>query len=177
MKNKKALTIIVSVLLAIAVSVSVFAIAGGKKPSVQQGNFKNLIADRLEITVENTDFILKKSSSSPETFTLTFFLYVKKTQGDFYGKINDCTLSGITYSSMVFTALNSVSKDKVLKSMPLTSTDGIPDEYRWQVDVTVSVKDSAVFDCALELDCTSGMTEASAQQKIFEIPITITVQN
>ena len=87
MKTKKSLIIIVSLLLVIAVSVSAFAVAGGKKPSVQQGNFSNLIADRLEIKVENTDFVLKKSTPDPETFTLTFFLSVKKTQGAFYGKI------------------------------------------------------------------------------------------
>ncbi|MBR3767127.1 MAG: hypothetical protein IKL10_02685 [Clostridia bacterium] len=175
LKKHKIAMLIVSVILLIGITVSAVATVGGKKPSVQSGSFENLIADRIEVTLENTDFTLNKSSSDTETFTLTFYLTMKKTQADFYALINNFTFSDISYDNIVFTALNEKTQDKTLNDLFLTAQNGEPDTFKWQVDVTLSVKDAGKYTSLIKIDYTSGMTQNTATQKLMEIPITITV--
>lgn len=175
-KAKKITALLSVIILLTGISFTVGAIIGGKKPSVQSGDFENLIADRIEITLKNTDFVLKKTESGAETFTLTCFLTAKKTQADFYAMINSFELTDLAYDNIVFTALNGNTEGKTLNSLSLTATGGSPDIYSWQVDITLSVIGKGVYNSALKLDYTSGMTENTAQSKTMEIPLKITVE-
>ncbi len=175
-KAKKITALLSVIILLAGISFTVGAIVGGKKPSVQSGEFENRIADRIEITVENTDFVLKKTESGAETFTLTCFLTAKKTQADFHAMIDSLEFTDIAYDNIVFTALNETSENKTLDSLILTATEGSPDTYRWQVDITLSVIGKGVYNSALKIAYTSGITEKTAQSKVMEIPIKITVE-
>lgn len=176
LKKHRILLSVLSLILIIGITFSVNAIVGAKKPSVTAGEFLNRIADRVEITLENTVFTLKKSTTGAEKFTLTMYLCAKKTQGDFYGIINSFELSGIAYDSIVFTALNENTTDKTLDSLVLTSTNGQPDTFKWQIDVTMSVSGKGVYTPSVKLDIVSGMTKTTAQNKLIEIPLSITVK-
>lgn len=173
----KKITAVLSVIVLIAgISFTVFAIAGGKKPSVQSGQFENLIADRIELTVRNTDFVLKKSTDEAETFTITCFFTAKKTQADFYAVIDNFEFTSLAYDNIVFTALNEKTEGKALNGLMLTSSDAQPDLYEWQADITLSVLGKGVYTSSLKIDYTSGMSQQTSQSRTVEIPLTITVE-
>ena len=176
MRKHKILLTLISVLVLTGIIITASAIAGGKKPDIHSGKTENLIADRISYTLRNTDFVIKKTSAEAEKYTLTLFLEVKKTQGDFYGVLDSFTLSGIEYDSIVFTDLTEKGDAKIPSSLLLTATDGEPDVFRWQLDVNLTLSEKAVYTAAARLQYTAGTSEASAMTKIAEIPVTITVE-
>ncbi|MBO5396335.1 MAG: hypothetical protein J6A97_05575 [Clostridia bacterium] len=176
MRKHKILLTLISVLVLTAVVVTASAIAGGRKPDISAGKTENLIADRIFYSLENTEFTIKKTSEEAENCTLTMFLEVKKTQGDFYGRINSFTLSGIAFDSIVFTDLTGKEEAKAPDSLVLTATDGEPDIFRWQVDVNSSILGKGTYTAKAELSYTTGTSEAAAMTKTAEIPVTITVE-
>ena len=176
MKKHRLLLTIISVLTLISVCITAFAIVSEKKPDVTSGKTENLIADRISVVFENTEFRIKKTADTPEEYTLTMYLSVQKTQGDFYGIINSFRLSGISYSNIVYTALTSVAENKTLDNLILTATDGTPDTYKWQIDVTFTASEKGSITPEFILDYTSGTAEDDAQQKLMQIPVSITVE-
>lgn len=175
-KKHKIFLLTAAVLILIGISVSAVAVSINKKADVSSGSFQSLIADRIEIIVENTDFVIKKTSDDTETVTLTMFISLKKTQPDFYGIINSLTFSGIAYDNIVFTALNEATEGKTPDALILGATDGAPESYKWKADITFSVKGTGSYPSILKIDYTSGMNKSSSQQKLLEIPISISVQ-
>ncbi len=175
-RNHKILLTAVSVILLLGIIITAAAVSQNKKPDTASGNFSNLIADRIEIKAENTDFTIKKASDGIETVTLTMFLSVKKTQADFYGILNSLSFSGLAYDNMVFTAKNSVSEGKIPQALTLTATDNEPDIFCWQIDITLSVAEKGTYPAVLTLDYTTGITKATSQNRYIEIPISVNVE-
>lgn len=175
-KKHKILIICTCIILLLGIGITSIAIVGGKKPEVVSGGYKSRIVDRLDITVENTDFTLKKSKENAEQFTLTLYFSAKKTQADFYAVINSFTLSDIAYDNIVFTALNEETQGKTLDSLALPAKDGEPQLMKWQVDITLSVVGKGTYSPNILIDYTSGINEGSSQNKLLEIPLTITVE-
>ena len=176
MKKHKLLLVAVSVFVLAGIFITAFAINGGKKPESTSGKWENLIADRIELTLENTEFTLKRSGDAAEEYTLTMLLTAKKTQGDFWGVINSFELSGIAYDNIVFTALSEAAQNKTIDSLVLTSTNGTPDTYKWQTDINVSIQGKGTYTPVIRLHLTSGMTKDTASERIVEIPLKITVE-
>ncbi len=175
-KKHKLILTAVSVLVLLAVTVTAFAVIGGKKPAVQSGGFRSPYADRIAVNFENTEFTLNKSTDAAETFTLTSIITLNKTQADFYALINSFTVSGISYDNIVFTALTEASENKTLDSLLLTAENGVPDIMKWQVDITLSVQGKGTYHPVIKLDYISGVTEDTAVHKFTEIPLTVTVK-
>lgn len=176
-RKAKILTAVISVIVLLSgISLTVFSVAGGKKPTVQSGSFSNTVADRIEITVENTEFVLKKSNNNTETFTLTMFISAKKTQPDFYAVLDNIELTSLAYDNIVYTAKSEAAENKTVNSLQLTSTNGKADIFSWQTDITLSVLGKGVYNAALKISYTSGITKETAQSKFMEIPIKITVE-
>ncbi len=176
MKKHRLLLTVISVFALLGICITAFAVVSAKKPDVTSGSMQSLIADRISVTLENTEFRIKKSSSAAEKYTLTMFITTMKTQGDFYGIINSLRLSGISYDNMVFTAHTPAAEGKTLDKLTLTATDGAPDTYKWQIDVTLTVSDKGTFTPEFILDYTTGTAADDAQQKLMRIPLTITVE-
>ena len=176
MKKHKLLLISVSVFVLMGIFITAFAINGGKSPENSIGKWDNPIANRIALTVENTEFTLKKATESAEAYTLTLFITAQKTQGDFYGVINSFSLSGMAYDSIVFTALTDAAQNKTMDSLVLTSANGTPDTYKWQIDINVSIQGKGTYTPTIKLYVTSGMTKDTASERIVEIPLKITVE-
>ena len=104
------------------------------------------------------------------------FFEAKKTQGDFYCMLNSLTLTGITCDSIVFTDLSGGEEAKTIDSLILTSTNGEPDLFRWQIDVNAAFTQKGTYTASVRLSYTSGTSESSAMTRIEEIPVTITVE-
>lgn len=175
LKKNKFIILLLAVFLLFGTSIGVFATIGGKAPTAQSGEYGNPVADRVYFSVKNTSFSLKKNSADSEKFTITVFFSAKKTQADFYAILNSFTFSGLSYDSMVFTALNADTEGKTANSTLLPAKDGEPVLLEWQVDITFNIVNKGTYNTKILLDFTSGLSEATAQQKLTEIPVTITV--
>ena len=175
MKRHKILLTLISVLVLAGIIITASAISGGKQPDITAGKTENLIADRIAFSLQNTQFTIKKTSEEAEAYTLTMLLEAKKTQGDFYCMLNSFTLTDLSYESMVFTDLSGGEEAKAIDSLILTSTDGEPDVFRWQIDVNSVFTAKGTYTATARLSYTSGTSEKTAMTKIAEIPITITV--
>lgn len=175
-KKHRIILTAVSVIVLLGILVTASAVAGGKKPSVESGGYESLIADRIAIRLENTEFVLKKTSGDAERFTFSFVLTLKKTQADFYAVIDSFRLSGISYDNIVFTALNEETEGKDLASLELPAYDGEAAEMKWQIDVTASFMGEGTYDSVIEIMHTTGVTEETARQKLTEIPVKIIVE-
>lgn len=175
-RKHKIIMTVASVVLLLGIFVTAIAVSQNKKPDIVSGSFKNLIADRIEITVENTDFTINKSSADIENVTLTMYLSVKKTQADFYGILNSLSFSGVAYNNMIFTAKNTVSEEKIPENLVLSATDGTPDTFCWQIDINLAVAGKGTYQSTLTIDYTTGLTQKTSQNRFVEIPITINVE-
>ena len=176
MKKHKIILTLISVLVLAGIIITASAISGGKKPDITAGKTENLIADRIAFSLQNTEFTIKKTSEEAESYTLTMLLEAKKTQGDYYCMLNSFTLTDITYESMVFTDLSGSEEAKAIDSLILTSTDGEPDMFRWQIDVNTVFTAKGTYTATARLSYTSGTSEEMAMTKIAEIPVSITVE-
>ena len=176
MKKHKILLTLISVLVLTGIIITASAISGGRAPDITAGKTENLIADRIAFSLQNTDFTIKKTSEEAESYTLTMLLEAKKTQGDYYCMLNSFTLTGLSYDSIVFTDLTGNEEAKAIDSLLLTSTDGEPDLFRWQIDVNSLFSDKGTYEATARLTYTSGTSESTAMTKTAEIPVTITVE-
>lgn len=176
MKKHKILLTLISVLVLAGIIITASAISGGKQPDITAGKAENLIADRIAFSLQNTEFTIKKTSEEAESYTLTMLLEAKKTQGDFYCMLNSFTLTGLSYDSLVFTDLSGSEEAKSTDSLLLTSTDGEPDIFRWQIDVNSVFTAKGTYTATAKLSYTSGTSESSAMTKTAEIPVTIIVK-
>ena len=176
MRKHKILLISVSVFVLLGICIGAFAVNIGKKPDSAQNKWENPIADRISLSLENTEFTIKKSSEEAEKYVLTLYLTANKTQGDFYGLIKSFDFSGMAYDNIVFTALSEKAENKSLNNLVLTSTDGTPDVYKWQIDITMSILGKGTYTPTVKIDFVSGMNENMATEKFVEIPLKVTVK-
>ncbi len=174
MKKSTLVSILICAALVIAVPLTVWAVKSGKAPQSQSGSFSRRIIDRIDFSVENTEFVLKKSESGPEDYTISFYFSAKKTQADFYGRIDSVKINGLTYDNIVFVPQNDNCDGLTLTDMLLPVKDGEPAEARWRADMTFTVADAKPLAPVIEITYTSGMTQQTADTHILEIPLTIT---
>ena len=176
MRKHKILLISVSVFILLGICVGAFAVNIGKKPDSAQNKWENPIADRISLSLENTEFTIKKAAQGSEKYILTLYFTANKTQGDFYGQIKSFEFFGMAYDNIVFTALTPKAENKTLENLILTSTDGNPDIYKWQVDIAMNILGKGTYTPIVKIDFISGMTEKMKTEKFVEIPLKITVE-
>ena len=176
MKKSTLFSIVICVLLVISVPITVLAIRSGKTPQAQSGSFSRKIIDRIDFSVENTEFVLKKSSDGPEDYTISFYFSAKKTQADFYGRIDSVRINGLPYDNIVFFPQNDNCDGLTLTDLLLPVKDGEPAEVRWRADLTFTAADVRPLSPVVEITYTGGMSEETADTHILEIPLSVTFE-
>ena len=176
MKRSTIRSILICVVLVIAVPVMVWAIKTGKAPQSQSGSFSRQIIDRIDFCVENTEFVLKKTESGQEDYTLSFYLSAKKTQADFYGRIDSVRITGMTYDNIVFIPQNDNCDGLTLTNAILPVKDGEPAEAKWKADLTFTAQTAAALSPVIEITYTSGLSHQTSDTHILEIPLSITIE-
>lgn len=174
MKKTTVISIAICAALVVLVPLSVWAVKSGKQPASQSGRFSRQIVDRIDFAVDNTSFVLKKTDSAPEDYTISFYFSAKKTQADFYGRIDSVRVTGIDYDNIVYLPQNENSDGLTLNELLLPVKDGEPAEVKWRADLTFTAQTTAPLSPVLEITYTSGMTYPSADTHILEIPLAIT---
>ena len=174
MKKSTVFSTVVCAALVVLIPLTVWAIKSGKAPETHSGHFSRQIIDRIDFSVENTEFQLKKTATLPEDFTLSFYLSAKKTQADFYGRIDSVRITGIDYDNVVFLPQNENCDGMTLNELLLPVKDGEPAEVKWRADLTFTAQTASPLSPVLEITYTSGMTYQSADTHILEIPLSVT---
>ena len=173
MKKSTLISIAVCAALVILVPLSVWAFKTGSAPKSQSGQFVRKIIDRIDISVDNTDFILEKPAAGGSDYTISFVFSAKKTQADFYGRIDSVQVKGLSYDNIVFLPQNEYCDGKTLNDLLLPVADDEPAEVRWRGDMTFHAADSAPLSPVIEITYTSGMSRQTADTHVLEIPLTI----
>lgn len=175
MKHSRILNIFVCVLIVLAVPLAVFAIKTGNPAKSAAGTYERKTTDRIDITVDHTEFELEQVFPGQTTFTVSFDFSVRKTQADFYAVINSFDIDGIEYDSLVFTPLNENCDGATLSDQVLPAVNGEPVELSWKADLTFSLTDADIYTPNIVLNYTSGMTSLTCDTHELEIPLLITV--
>lgn len=174
--NKRYLWFIIAVII-LVIGITVGVYADNNQESIKaEGSFSNPIADRISISVDNTNFTIIKSNDSRETFDLFFDLSVKKTQPDFYVKINSIEMKDISYDKILFTSLNKDTDGKIPDDLLLEGHNGECKELKWNCDITLSFSGKGTFHPNLIIEYTSGVTKETSIKKQMTIPFIITVK-
>ena len=100
--KKNSVKILICIIILISLPLSVFAVQKAIKPTSQKGEYDQKLIDRVNLSVENTDFVVTKTADGEETFYITFTFSAQKTEADFYAKINSFSISGIEFENIIF---------------------------------------------------------------------------
>jgi len=174
--KKTSVKILICVLLVLSLSLSVYAVQKAIKPTSQTGGYEQKLLDRVNLSVENTDFVLTKTADGEETFYITFTFSAGKTEADFYAEINSFSISGIEFENIIFTAdeanKTSVNPDGLI----LGVKNGKPIQYKWTAQMTFNIEEKGTYTPLLEIDYTSGTSKENSEDRYFSVPLTITVK-
>ena len=79
--NKKFFVITITVILIVCIPFGVLAIDHlSSLPTQQSGEYNHIISDRVEFSVDNTNFTFEKSSEESEFYTISFIFSANKGQ-------------------------------------------------------------------------------------------------
>ncbi|MBQ7688709.1 MAG: hypothetical protein IJT27_05790 [Clostridia bacterium] len=175
--RKKRLAILFSALLAVAIPAGVYAAKTLIKPTAVAGGYYSDIVNRVEISADNTAFTFRKTEAGTQTFQAAVTLSLKKCEADFFARLDDLNVSGMDYDTLIFLCKtpgleNAVPQDLYL---PAENEESIPLTY--EILLTFSSDAAGKYDPVLEIEFTSGLTEATADERLLQIPLTITVQS
>lgn len=173
--KKKVIAVLISFILLTGIHAGVFAVQNTNANS-QSGEFNTQIVDRINFSLKNTDYVLKKTKDGTETFQINFTFTAKKEEADFYAIINSFKISGIEYDNIIFEAAEENKDNAYPDSLVLSAENGTPVQYTWNATLTFTVNDKGTFSPCVEIDYTSGLTKQSASSHYLEIPLTITIK-
>lgn len=174
--KKNTVKILICILILISLPLSVFAVQKAIKPTSQTGEYEQKLLDRVNLSVENTDFVITKTSDGEETFYITFNFSAQKTEADFYAKINSFSISGIEFENIIFTADEQNGTSVNPDSLVLSAKDDKPIQYKWTAQMTFNITEKGVYTPILEIDYTSGTSKENSEDRYFSVPLTITVK-
>ena len=174
--KKTSVKILICILLILSLSLSVYAVQKAIKPTSQKGEYEQKLLDRVNLSIENTDFVVTKTANGEETFYITFTFSAQKTEADFYAEINSFKISGIEFESIIFTADEQNSTSINPDGLVLGAKNGKPIQYKWTAQMTFSITEKGTYTPLLEIDYTSGTSKENSEDRYFSVPLTIKVK-
>lgn len=178
MKNKSIIVLLCAVLV-LALSLTAFGLSGlnGKNADKAQQPYKSLIENRMNFTVDKTDFSFSKTSED-DIFCLSFTVTAAKTEADFYAMLNGITLTGGVFESVIYEPGENNGEYNNPHSLIMPIGDnGKPLTLSWKVTATFRYSStlSKSFAPELQINYTSGLKIGYADSHILTVPINITV--
>lgn len=142
--------------------------------SRSSGSVVQYIANRVNITVDNTEFEFD-SAEIGDTLTCTLYVTIEKTEPDFYGLLNSIYIDGIDTISTVFTAGEDNGSANLPLSVYLPASDDEVYALEWEVSFSFEYDGQDEYELSLVLDYTTGVSADVTQQYITTVPITVSV--
>ena len=128
--------------------------------------------DRLNVTVSRTrfDFDLVESGAA---FVCDTDVEIEKAEPEFYGRLISMNVIGGA-KSVVYTAFEENGDALVPENVLLTSTDGSPDSFGWNVSFAVPYEPGKnEYDLTLRLTYETGVSELNKDIRECEIPLKV----
>ncbi len=173
MKKKKALMILAFALAVIFIPIGVFAIKNAGSPVNTGGGFVRKTIDRLNLTVDKTTFTFNKIDSN--VYNVSFTFTAEKTEADFYGVLDSFSVNGINSEYVLFTATDGTTQ-YVLNNTTLPASNGKPQLLSWTVEIPCKITSAGTVNGSIQIVYTSGVTSETADSRLLEIPLTVTVK-
>ena len=176
MTKKRIRALFAALFVLLCVPLTVFAIRAGAGPSKRSGGYYHTLVDRVDISVDSTEFTLKKSVSGAETFTVPFTLTLLKCEADFYATLDDLEITGVDYAQAEFLCatpgMESVRPAGL--ALPVLNGESVP--LTWNVTLTADFAKKGAYTGAIRIAYTAGLTKETADSKLMEIPLTFNVE-
>lgn len=173
MKNKKTkyLCAFLAALLVLCLPLGVFAVKNGLFPSSFSGGYDSVKTDRVDISLDKTEFTLTKTSEGPQTFLLSAVLTVRKGEPDIFARLNSVDVSGINCNYVLFTAAEDNGDERTPEGLVLRTDKPL----RWTVEISLDAAAKTTILPELTVDFDSGLTEETADGHLLSIPLEITI--
>ncbi len=173
MKTKKWLVISAFALALLLIPISALAGSSAASPTKTGGGFSRNIIDRLNITIDKTEFTFKKSNGN--LYNVSFTFTAEKTEADFYGVLNSFSVNGTEYEYALFTAGEN-NTDYVINNTVLPASDGKTQPLSWTVTIPCKITSAGTVNGTIKIEYTSGVTKETAAPHVLKIPLTVTVE-
>ncbi len=170
-KNKY-FRIVLTVLLLACVPLCVFAVKNGITPTVSSGGFYSKTVNRMDFSLDKTEFTLKKNADGKETFIVTAELSVNKCEPDFFAYIKDVNINGISCNYVSFTAGENNGENVKPENIYLRDTSPLT----WTVEISFDAAAKQTLTPELQIGYTAGLTKDTADEHLLSIPLTVTIQ-
>ena len=163
---------IITVLLMICIPVTVFAVKNGIFPSASSGGYFSATVNRMDISLDKTDFELKKTNDGSETFIVTAELSIKKCEPDFFAHVKSVSLNGLTSNYILFTADSENGGDILPEDLYIRDTSPL----KWKIEISFNAAAELKLTPELIIEYSSGLTKDTADEYQLSIPLTFTVK-
>ena len=171
MRNRK-LALLLSAVFVLLIPPGVFAAKTLLRPKSAAGGYYRDIVDRLEITVDRTAFTFQGGGAMQAELTLT----LQKTEADFYALIDAVDVAGLEYDSLELICETPGIDPALPENMLLPVRDGESAPLQWKLLLTFTADAPATLTPVLEVSYTSGLTAETADGRLLQIPLTLTVE-
>lgn len=165
------------VLLIAGLSAGVLAVANASKPvspSLTAVPFERSFIDRIDLRLNATQFVFMIDEGGK--YKLQFTFGAKKTEPDFFARLDDFYISGLQYSEMTVTAGAENGNTVAIPGAELPSDyDGNTQELRWTVEILFETPQTLSVEPVLHLAYTSGTKYELSESYRLEIPMLVKV--
>ena len=175
MKKKKLGAVFGALFLLISVPLTVFAVKSALKPFQSAGGYYHTVTDRVDFSVDYTQFTIKKTEGGAERCRIDFTLTAKKTEADFYAVLDHLDLTELDFVSASFLCTTAGMESAVPEALPLPVKNGESAPLSWNVSVTADFSAKGVYTAKLLIEYTAGLTKEPADSRLLEIPLTVTI--
>ncbi len=171
-RKTKYIGLLLAVVIAISVPLGVYAVKNGIAPTSSSGGYFSAVADRMDFSLDKTEFTFTKTADGVQTFLLTTTLTLKKGEPDIYAFIDSVDIAGMNCNYVLFTP-DTENGDESTPEDLVIRTDR---ELRWNVEISVDIAAKTQISPELTIDFASGLTEDTADEHRMSIPLKITVK-
>ena len=172
-KSKKVIGILAFVLAVILIPLGASAIKNAVSPASYGGGYVQKTVDRINLTVDKTTFVFKKSTEN--IYNVSFTLTAEKTEADFYAVLNSFSVSGLNADGIFLTA-NDGATEYVINDTVLPASNGKTEKLTWNVQIPCKMTAAGTLNGTVKIEYTSGITKETADSHLLEIPVTVTVR-
>lgn len=173
-KTKKKITAIaVFVLAVVLIPIAVFAVKNAVSPISSGGGFVQKTIDRINISVDKTDFVFNKDGNG--AYRIAFTLTAEKTEADFFAKLDSFEVDGQSFGAAIVSPVGN-SSEFIIDGAVLPASNGKAEQLSWKIEVPFTADSAGTYTGEIKLSFTSGITEDTADSHLLTIPLTVEIK-
>ena len=167
----KYIRVFLAVLLALCIPLGVYAVKNGTAPEKTSGGYYSKTVNRVDFSLDATEFTCKKTVEGTETFAVSAKLTVRKCAPDLFAVIKKTDIAGLTCQYVLFSADSTPENDYVPENLVLRNDSPLS----WTVEMVFETSDKLSLSPELQIEYTSGLTQDTADEYLLSIPLKIDI--